>query len=203
MKQKKELSFNPIVPICFFLSSYMPLFLILSIKEIKKHFDYLHFGGFNREGFYNFFKFFLFPSIFIFLSVIALIGTYFTIKHLIKDSVNGKYVTIKTCKNNSSDFITYFSSYLFPLFFQNFQDWIDIFAVSMFIFFIFRVYLKSTIMMINPILSIFNYRVYEISFISEDKIERTGSVLTKTILEENELSKIYQFGNQVYFGAIK
>lgn len=203
MTIKKEISFRKIVPICFFLSSYTPLFLILSIRELKKYNDYLNFGGFNKESFYYFIKFFLFPSVLILLSVIGLIGTYITIKNLIKDSENGKNVTIKTCKNRSSDFIAYFSSYLFPLFFQNFQDWIDILAVSLFILFIFLVYIKSTIMIINPILSIFNYRIYEICFITEDKREKTGSVLTKAVLKENELAKIYQFGNQIYFGDIK
>ena len=203
MAQNEELSFKKTVPICFFLSSYMPLFLIFSIRELKKHNDYLHFGGINKESCYYFYKFFLFPLILTLFSIIGLIGTYVTIKNLKKDSKNGKYVTIKTCKNNSSDFIAYFCSYLFPLFFQNFQDWIDILSIYLFFLFIFLVYIKSTIMIVNPILSIFNYRIYEICFISEDGKEETGSVLTKTVLKENELAKIYQFGNQIYYGDKK
>lgn len=199
----KELNYKKIVPFCFFLSSYIPLFLVLVSRNIYTHKDFLHFGGFHTESLKCFFQEYWVSLLLIILAFIGLLGTIKTIKFLKEDSENGNIVTIRQCKNQTSDSLAYFATYLFPLFFQSLSNWTDGFAIFIFLLVVLLIYVNTTMMTINPLLHLFGYKTYEVSFTDELKRERFGCVLTKSALDEDYQLILYKFGHQTYFGVIK
>ncbi len=200
MQDNNTLNFKKIVPFCFFLSSYLPLSLILICRILKANKDYLYFGGFSAEAVICFFQHFWFLLILILFSLFGFFGTLITIRYLEKDGKNGDFATITNCNNQNSQFLIYFLTYLFPLFFQKLEDWTDIVAIIIFFIFVCTLYINSTMMIVNPILSLFNYHIYEVSVKTESENDASGFILTKSILLKNNQVKIYEIGNQVYYG---
>lgn len=66
---------------------------------------------------------------------------------------------------------------------------------------IYRIYINSSLVLINPILS-FRYAIYEIDYI-ENQRSRNGIVISKEkYLQEDEIIKIYAIGHKMYYSKV-
>lgn len=158
-----------------FLSSFVPLFLLLILKELIEII--------NKNWTFNFLNTFL-----LIILIFMLISGSYSLISLIKDVNNAKCQKIKIIsKNNTTDqhFLGYFS--LFVLFAISF----DIQMYSMAIVFLMVlvmigiVYIKNDMYFINPLLNIFGYSFYDVECMSQSGEVFKIKVFYKGIISEN------------------
>lgn len=147
-----------------FLSAFVPLFLLLIIKEIIEIT--------NNNWSLN-----VLNSLFLFLLLIFSISGIITLLKTINYLKNNSEKTIKIIdKQNLTEqhFLGYFS--LFVLFAVSFEIEMYSMAVVFFIilFLIGIVYIKNDMYFINPLLNILGYSFYSIKFMSGGNIESTN-----------------------------
>lgn len=140
-----------------FLSSFVPLFLLLVVKEIIEII--------NKNWTLNFLNSFLLIVLFA-----MLFWGSFCLIQLLKDVNNcqNEYIKI-TSKQNTTDqhFLGYFS--LFVLFAISFE--IEMYSMAIIFFLVIAmiaiVYIKNDMYFINPLLNILGYSFYNISYINQ------------------------------------
>ena len=191
-------SLHRVAQFALFVSSYFPLFLLIIVRQISENYEYLTWGGLSWEGVKIFAAKFLLSAALGLLSTIGLLGCYFTLKNIEADAPNGYPVTVKDVKNKNSEAIGYVATYLIPFLFQGFEGWYECFSVLFLLFIIYRIYINSSLLLINPILS-FYYAIYEVEYSENDK-SRNGLIITKNkYLQDDESIKIYEIGPKLYF----
>lgn len=155
-----------------FLSAFVPLFLLLIIKEFIEII--------NKNWSFNFLNTFLIFTLFLFIffGVISLLKLVNNINNF-----SGKSIMV-TSKKNVTDqhFLGYFS--LFVLFAVSFE--IEMYSMAfVFIFVIILiaiVYIRNDMYFINPLLNILGYSFYQIEYFEGEK-KQTASVFFKGRLE--------------------
>ena len=172
------------VKISLFLNSYLPLFIMIIIK------NYLPLSESSKKPCY-----FIFPIILIMLIIIPII----VLIYLFRVNQTMQPVTIQLDKVvlKNADVLNYIVAYLIPFLGFNFKDWKDILFVSFFLFIIAVIYIKTNLIYVNPVLFLLGYSIYEIQnenqfifmFITKcDNIRRGQTVkvveLTKNIYLE-------------------
>ncbi len=111
----------------------------------------------------------------------------------------GDEVTIKDVKNRNSESISYIGTYIIPFLFQSYSTFYELFAISFLLFVIYKIYINSSLLLINPLLNI-KYSIYEIDFLDKEKINKSGMVITqRKNLEEENIIKIVKIGHKLYY----
>ena len=189
---------NP-AQLSLFLSSYIPLFLLLIIKGLLENKKFLYWGGLNLESFIVFCKYFGLTTLLIILCLYGAIGTFQLFKNLKKNHHNGDKIKIIEIDNHNSEIISYISTYIVPLLFTNMESIYELFSITFIFLIIYRIYIKSKMIMINPILS-FWFSIYEIEFIDNSNRTKRGLIISKNdFLEESEVIKISAIGYKLYY----
>jgi hypothetical protein len=192
----------------FFATSYLPLFVLLSAKQIYYNIEFLHFGGFNWDSLDLFGTKFGLSVILIVISMIGIGGLLITISNLENVVENGFPVKVNDMRNKNSEAISYIATYIIPFAFVELNNWFDLFSILFLILIIYRIYINSSLILINPILG-FKYSLYEIEYLEKQfskkenlvkEISRTGYVITRDRhLEEDEKIKLYEIGHKMYY----
>ena len=181
-----------------FATSYLPLFILLIAKQVNSNYEYLSFGGLNFDSFVVFITKFGLSFILFIIALVGFIGFKLTIANLDKDAVNGFTVEISDVKNKNSESISYIATYIIPFAFLDLNGLFDLFSILFLILIIYRIYINSSLILINPVLNI-KYALYEIEYI-ENENKRTGFVISKDkYLQESEKIKIYEIGHKMYY----
>ena len=152
-----------------FLSSFVPLFLLLIIKEVIEII--------NHNWTLNFLNTFLLIVLFL-----MLFWGCFCLIQLLKDVNNcqNEYIKI-TSKQNTTDqhFLGYFS--LFVLFAISFE--IEMYSMAIIFFLVIAmiaiVYIKNDMYFINPLLNILGYSFYNISYNNKEGKEVSAKAFYK------------------------
>jgi len=182
-----------------FITSYIPLFSLICLKQIYGNKGFLHWGGLTIKSVSNFFHKFGLSTFIIALSLFGLIGCHLLFKNLNKDSKNGENVIIKEINNRNSESIGYIATYIVPFLFQNFNDWYEIVAFVFLMVIIYRIYINSNLLIINPLLS-FKYSIFELTYTTSNCKVRNGLIITKEkVLEEETIVKIYPIGHKLFY----
>lgn len=192
----------------FFATSYLPLFVLLITKQIYNNIEYLHFGGFNCEGLGLFFTKFALSAILLVALVIGGGGLLITISNLEDVVENGFPIMVNDIRNKNSEAISYIATYIIPFAFVELNNWFDLLSILFLILIIYRIYINSSLILINPILG-FKYSLYEIEYLEKEssmkedlvkEIFRTGYVITRDrFLQEDEKIKLYEIGHKMYY----
>lgn len=137
-----------------FLSAFVPLFLLLIIKELIEII--------NKNWSFNFLNTFLIFTLFLFI-FLGIISLSKLINNI--NNYNGKYVKIISKKNvTDQHFLGYFS--LFVLFAVSFE--IEMYSMAfvfiLVVILIAVVYIKNDMYFINPLLNILGYSFYQIEY---------------------------------------
>lgn len=146
-----------------FITSYIPLFGLLIIRQIKQNLEYLNFSSFSKESILFAFEKFGLTYFFIFISIFGYLGLQFLLTNLNNKKVNGEIVKINDFENKNSESISYISTYIVPFIFQDTNNFFDISSIFIVLIMIFFIYTKSNMIVINPILSI-SHTLYQIDF---------------------------------------
>lgn len=185
-----------------FCLSYMPFFLILAVRQINENISFLIWGGISMESFVCFARCFLLSILAISLSLYGAIGSYFTMRNLRSSSPNGVYVYIVDVENKNSESLGYLATYIIPFLFQSFNGILDQILLVGLLVMIYSIYIRSDLMVINPILNIW-YSIYAIEF-TQGSTRRKGMVIMPTKeLEGNRKLKIYEIGYKLYISTQK
>ena len=186
-----------------YITSYIPLFLIIIIKQLNDYHEYLHWAGLTKSGIKCFWSHFGMSSILGIVSIAGLVGIWILINNLETNLPNGQVVEIVKISNRNSEAIGYIATYIVPFLASDFSSIMEcgIFVVVMALIYI--IYTNSNMILINPILSI-KYSLLEVDYkIVGDKSDETHDALiitdTKDFKEKVNYN-IYQIGFKLFYG---
>lgn len=160
-----------------FLLSYLPLFVIFAI---------------NNFGSFLFVVFSVF-SLFVVCGFVVLFSS-------AKRYAQVKFVSIERVSQENVRMLEYIFVYIIP--FIGINGVRELISVGIILVIVGNVYVKSELIVINPVLSLFGYNIYKIKF--SVKTETGGSrcafLISKKI--EDEMS-VKEFAPEFYFGVVK
>lgn len=186
-----------------FVTSYLPLFILIILKQFSENYPYLHWGGFNLDAIIFCVQKFGLSIIFMTISAMGIVGCKFLFQNLERLSPNGDNVTVYKIDNKNSESIGYIATYIVPFLFQSFNGWYELAALLFLLLIIYRIYVNSNLILINPILS-FKYSLFEIEYQQQNGKIRNGLIITKDRhLEEDSIIKIYEIGFKLFYGVNK
>ncbi len=170
------------VKIGLFLSSYLPLFLILAIKN---WFD-------SRM-----------VLILIFVSMYSLVWII-----LINNSKKGtseSYRVIKA-KDKSQESLNYIIPYIISFIGFDLNKWQDWSALGILLLMLFMIYLNSELLYINPMLSFFHYRIYGVKVCKpvigcEDTVSEILLISKKDKIKKNDNITVKDIDSNVMLGV--
>ncbi|MGC5744103.1 hypothetical protein [Chryseobacterium sp. NFX27] len=195
----KKVKLNNIAILVLFITSYIPLFSLLIIRQIKQNIDYLELGELKKANILLAFEKFGLSYFFFFISILGYIGLRFLLTNLNISKSNGELVKIVDVENKNSESIGYISTYIVPFIFQDTNNLFDISSIILVLLMIFFIYTKSNMIAINPILSI-THTLYQIEYNKKNKIKKALLITKEENLENNEEIKINLITKNIYYG---
>ncbi len=199
MSKKSNINnLHGIAQFALFVTSYFPLFLLIIIHQVSENSDYLNYAGFEWVSIKVFLLKFGLSAILSMVSLIGLFGYWKTLGNIEEVAENGRPVKIKDVKNKNSEAIGYIATYIIPFLFQSFSSWYECISVLFLLGIIYRIYINSSLLLINPILS-FRFSIYEIEYTDGEK-EKNGLIISRDKYLQDEADiKIYEIGHKLYF----
>jgi hypothetical protein len=186
-----------------FLVSYLPLFSIMIFSQLYKYQNFLHFSGFDKQSALIFIKYFGAISILGLFTIFGLVGLYFLFKNIDRRTqASGDTVRVKDIENMNNESISYLFTYLIPFVFQDLSDVINVVSVSVLLLVTFIIYSNSSMILINPTISI-RYSLYMIEYeTSTCSSSKKGMIISKNkYLEEDDSIKIRRIGHKLFYAV--
>jgi hypothetical protein len=181
-----------------FVSSYLPLFILLVVRQVSENIDFLNYSKLSLLSVKIFGLKFGLSLILIVISIIGLLGYWQTLGNIEEVAKNGNPITIRDVKNINSEAIGYVATYIIPFLFQSFNGWYECFSVLFLMLIIYPVYINSSLLLINPLLS-FKFAIYEIEYVENEK-NKNGLIISRNrYMQDDADIKIYEVGHKLYF----
>ncbi|MDR2926726.1 MAG: hypothetical protein LBV41_00755 [Cytophagaceae bacterium] len=135
----------------------------------------------------------------IIISIAGFWGYRTTFANLERVATNGDNVTVLNVNNKNSEAVGYIATYIIPFLFQGFGDWYELLAFAFMMIIIYRIYINSNLILINPVLS-FKYSIYEIEYQQQNGKIKNGLLISRNkYLEEDNQIKIYEMGFKLFY----
>lgn len=186
-----------------FLVSYMPLFVIMVFGQFYKYSNFLNWGGFNWDSLLFFMKYFGAATVLIILSIYGAVGLKVLLINIERRAkTNGNLVKIDDIENKNSESISYLFTYIIPFVFQDLSSVINVFSVTMLLVVTFLIYSNSSMLLINPTISM-RYSLYMIEYTDSDEGKtKKGMIISRNrFLEEDDQVKIKKIGHRLFFAV--
>jgi hypothetical protein len=171
------------IKIGLFLSAYLPLFLILALKNWLDC---------------------------ILLAILCIVFFYSLVwgimLFVVKKSTSESFIVAEV-ENHSQDSLSYLVPYIISFMNFDFDKWNDYASLGILLIIIFYIYINSNLLYINPLLHFFNYRFYRIEAYDCEDIEKEHkleiNLISKHIVKLNEkiAAKEIDRTNNVFLGA--
>ena len=129
MHRNRNNSFVGLSPLVLFLSSYIPLFGLIALRQFYNNLIYLNWSGFNKPAIICFLSKFGISVLCLIIIVFGLIGTYFVFRFIEKDSSNGVTIEIKDISSLNDEPIAYLATYIVSIMFQDYSNIADVVTV--------------------------------------------------------------------------
>jgi len=188
-----------------FFSSYLILFLILFINSFSDLTFYCSLKNFIvKNDIINIISSFIY-FIFICLSIFCLLVFRHNYKYGTRN--NKQIVIIDSISNSSSELISYLLTMVIPLitvnpnniiFTNNFSTLLSSLII---IFFISLLYINTNLIIINPMLLLFGYRIYNIEYFNMNKLRIKGFLIIKNKIKINNLkikNIVYKIDDDIF-----
>lgn len=195
----KKTRLNNISLFVLFITSYIPLFGLLIIRQTKQNIDFLNFSGLNNESIFIAFEKFGLSYFFFLVSILGYIGLKFLLFNLDENKSNGEIVKIIEVENKNSESISYISTYIIPFIFQDTNNLFDITSIFIVLIIIFFIYTKSNMIVINPVLNI-THNLYQIEYNKKNKSKKALLITKEADLEIDQEIKINLITKNIYYG---
>lgn len=183
-----------------FVSSYLPLFFLIIVRQVSENIDFINYACFSLLSLKLFVLKFGLSFILIAVSIIGLFGYWQTLNNIEEVAKNGNPITVKDVKNKNGEAIGYIATYIIPFLFQSFDGWYECLSVLFLMTIIYRIYINSSLLLINPLLS-FKFSIYEIEYLENEK-NKNGFIISRNkYLQDDADIKIYEIGHKLYFAT--
>ena len=187
--------------ISLFIVSYLPLICIIIANQLYLNWEYLHWGGLNKNSIFVFIKYFLLVVILFAVVLFGIVGFILTISNLQnRCSTGGTTVKILEIENKNSESISYLFTNIIPFVFQDLTKLNQIFEFLFLMFLTLFLYINSDMILINPTIS-FKYSLFKIKYsIVESGKVKSGIILTSfKYLNVNEKIDLENVGFNLFF----
>jgi hypothetical protein len=171
---------------------------MLIFKQVFTNHSYLHWGDLDKEALVLFLQKFGLSFILSLIVIVGYIGYKITFSNLAKNADNGNLVWLKDVKNKNSEAIGYIATYIIPFLFQSFDSFYEIVSVLFLLLIIYRIYINSNMILINPILS-FRYALFEIEYEWNGRKCNGLAVSPRKYLHEDSTVKLYEIGHKLFY----
>lgn len=189
-----------------FVTSYIPLFVIVILRQTNEGWDYLHWGGMNCEAIMCFIRHFGMSTALFVLSILSVFGTIVLFHNLKSNLPNGSVVKVSKINNRNSEAIGYIATYIVPFFASDFSSWLECIVFVVIMILIYTIYTNSNMILINPLLNIC-YSLLEIEYTivgdSSEEIHEALIITSTKDFKENINYQIYPVGFKLYYGKEK
>lgn len=156
--------------VMLFLSAYSPLFLILMVKD------------------YNFKDNCLgHPLVIIIITFLVVLSVLLTFFIFSKISRGGLPARVTGVKYRSVDLINYTIPYLLAFFGVDLSKPADIISLSLFLLILMLLTIKSRLIFINPILTLFGYGLFDLEYIHKEKKFHKIAITKLEIHQDDEI----------------
>ncbi|WP_343606161.1 hypothetical protein [Fluviicola sp.] len=198
MEKKSTNSLHNVTLFSLFVSSYLPLFVLIAIKQISDNYHFIYWGGFSLEAIRTFLEKFGLSALLVIVSIIGFLGFKFTFRNLESVAENGQPVVVSNVRNKSGEAIGYIATYIIPFLFNEYKGWYECFSVLFLLAIICPIYIHSSLLLINPLLSIW-FSIYELEYYEQGKSKYGFVVSRNRSLYDNSEIKIYEIGYKLFF----
>lgn len=199
MKTHRINNLSVLAPFSLFLLSYIPLFVILALRQITSNYEFLHWGGWGLDALICMLNNFGVASLCIALIAFGVLGGWAVFYNTEKDVGNGTIITIQSISGGNDEVIAYLATYILPIASFDLNKMIDVLSLLIFFFIIYNLYSRSKLLLVNPILGL-KYSIYNFTFMDQ-QIQRSGIVICRDHdVQEGDQVQIYNIGYQIYFG---
>jgi hypothetical protein len=195
----KKVTLNNLTLIVMFITSYIPLFGLLVIRQIKQNFKYLNFVKINSNNILTAIEKFGLSYFFIIISLFGFFGLKMLLKNLDNNKNNGELVKISGIENKNSESISYISTYIVPFIFQDTNNIFDITSIFIVLIIIYFIYTKSNMIVINPLLTI-THTLYQIDFSKKGQNKKGLLITQNEDIEIDQEIKINLITKSIYYG---
>jgi hypothetical protein len=179
------------------------LFILIAVKQVTENHTFLSWGGISIDAIFLCVQKFGLTIFFSFIAILGFVGYKATFNNLAKVATNGDNVTVINVDNKNSESIGYIATYIVPFLFQSFNGWYETFALIFLMVIIYRIYINSNMILINPILN-FKYSIFQIEYQQQNGKIKNGLVVSKNkFLVEDTVIKIYPIGFKLFYANIK
>lgn len=199
MEKKRSYELYGVAKFALFATSYAPLFVLIIIKQLYDNWSFLHFGGINSEAIKCFFSKFFVSVALSGILIFGIIGCVLLFSNLKKK--RGDNVTITEVTNRNSESIGYVATYIIPLVFQSFSSLYEVFAIFFIFVIIYSIYLNSNMLLINPVLNLFHYSIFEIEYKYKGKNKTGLIIINDSVMEEETIINICQIGFKLFYAS--
>ena len=195
-------SLDRLAPYVLFLSSYLPLFVLIAMKEgCKIEMDVsplrIDVGTIRDLS-----RAYLIPLICLLCIALGLIGTFFTFKNIEGRVENGSITTIEEVSGLNDEPLAYIATYVISFVPQGSESWENMLALLFLLVIVCHLYIRSKLLLVNPVLSL-RYSIFSIRF-EDGEVIRQGVLISRDrYIQEKDLVKIYNIGYQLYYGYKK
>lgn len=189
-----------------FMTSYVPLFVIVILKQLYVGWDYLPWGRLYNESFRCLFCHFGLSICLMCLSILGILGTIVLFRNLESNLPNGSTVRVTKINNRNSDAVGYIATYIVPFLSSDFSAWCEWVVFIILMILIYVIYTNSTMILINPLLNIW-YSLLEIEYVivgdSSEEIQDALIIAGIKDIKENINYQVYPIGFKLYYGKEK
>ena len=170
------------------------------MRKIVHNAEFLHYAGISINSLKCFYEKFGLASVLIILSGIFCIGLKILLGNIHKRASNGHKAELVSINNRNNEALGYLATYIVPFISAESATSLDIICFIIMMLIVYGIYVRSNMILINPIFNL-KYSLYEIEYkIKQDK-ERDGLVLVKGhSLEEDDKLIIYPIGFKLFYG---
>ncbi len=172
-----------------FIIAYLPLLLIIVIKQVESYWDDLFFQFTTPHNYYIFLKSYWLSCLILILIPLSCFQVWRMFKDATQYEDQLQNIKISKIANLSNETLSYLSTYIIPFVFNDYSKFSNIIAVVIFIFVIYSVYTKSNLIAINPTLAYFK----SIYILSSDTSNKTDYIaISNKRLEVNDIVKFHE-----------
>lgn len=175
-----SLRLRPLVSLVLFLSSYSPLMIILTIKDLN--FSLPHFFGSATTS-----------GILIFMAIGSSVVTLMTVRSV----ESGLTVVVTKAANKSGDMFGYTIPYMLSFMRVDLGDWQTLLSLVLFLSVLFIMAYRTQTVFINPVLAIAGYMLIDCTFKRDGK-EVQAMVVTREPISAGDSMQLDQLSHYLY-----
>src|SRR5260370_11706155 len=157
-----------------FFSSYFPLSLIYCFVLFEKHRNW--------------------AIVSLLIGLISLIGLYLYF-WFIAPKKTAFHEKIIDFHRHDGDIMSYIASYIVPFISISLDGWVQLLSVGVFIFVLLILYVSSNMIYINPMLNVFGYHLYEVTF---EGSELSYYFITRHNVVRKKIIQVLRIGEEAF-----